>query len=113
MLQELISTNCVDANGKPAGGTSSGVGVDISWQDGPLGRGEDRKKPNGAFVEGVIGAALQRLEWYETACDGAFSCNENAMAISHLSQALEVLAIRTRRREEAGVEGTHAEEVEA
>lgn len=111
--QAIECEDRLDDNGKPAGGSVQGTGIDILWQAGPLGRGEKRVDPNGAFVEDVIASALHRLEWYETACDGAFCCNENVMAISHLKQALEVLDIRTRRREEAGIEGTHAEEANA
>jgi len=79
----------------------------ISWQNGPLGRGEARREPNGAFVETVISAALDRLEWYQQT---GFACEENATAISCLSSALSCLNQRTTRREAASIEGTHAEE---
>ena len=69
----------LDANGNPAGGRTAGVGIEIHWQDGPLGRGADRAEPNGAFVEGVIAAALDRLHFYQTASDGRFACRENAL----------------------------------
>jgi len=39
-----------DDKGRPAGGVSSGRGFAISWQNGPLGRGNERRDPNGAFV---------------------------------------------------------------
>ena len=57
--------NYDDAEGNPAGGRVEGTGLYISWQNGPLGRGEARKEPNGAFVETVIAAAIQRLEYYQ------------------------------------------------
>ena len=79
----------------------------IRWQDGPLGRGDDRVAPNGAFVETVIAAALQRLDFYQEAADGKFRCVENEIAARLLSEALSWLEARTRRRERQDVEGTH------
>ena len=49
-----MNEHWVDENGNPAGGITQGVGFTISWQNGPLGTGEERKEPNGAFVENVI-----------------------------------------------------------
>lgn len=103
MLQNFEAKNQLK-DGKPHGGTVKARGLEISWQKGPLGRGSDRKEPNGAFVETVIAAALQRIEWYQ---DGEFACSENASAIQNLKSALSVLEFRTTQREGAGVEGTH------
>lgn len=91
--------------GYPLGGTSYGTGFCISWQHGPLGRGDARVAANGAFVETIIAAARDRLEYYQTS---PFACSENALAISHLTQALEALQQRTAAREARQVEGTHA-----
>lgn len=99
--------NLRDDQGRPAGGSVSGVGISIVWQDGPLGRGAERKEPNGAFVETVIAAAKQRLEYYQEVSAGAFKCGENAVAITKLDEALLWLDKRTREREARGVEGTH------
>ena len=107
MLQD-IEQNHLTGGGLPAGGHTSGVGISINWQDGPLGRGEDRRPPNGAFVEGVISAALGRLQWYQEACDGRFACRENALAITKLEEALHWCQHRTAEREVREVEGTHA-----
>ena len=96
--------NRLDAQGNPAGGIVDGVGVHITWQDGPLGKGEERREPNGAFVETVIAAALQRIQFYQS---GRFACRENALAITKLEEALLWLDKRTRDREARGVEGTH------
>lgn len=101
-------SNNVDANGNPTGGQVSGIGLNIRWQDGPLGRGTDRKEPNGAFVETGIAAIKQRLEFYQEAAGGKFACEENAMAIAFLGDALNWLHKRTLAREERAVEGTHA-----
>lgn len=96
------SEHWLDANGRPAGGSTFGNGFAISWQNGPLGRGNDRRKPNGAFVEDVIAAVKDRIEFYQR---GEFACDENEAAIRHLESALEELESRTRARR--GVEGTH------
>ncbi len=95
-----------DENGNPAGGSTFGNGFAISWQNGPLGRGNDRKAPNGAFVEDIIKAAVDRLEYYQ---QSRFACLYNADAISYLNAALERLHDRTRDREKRDVEGTHGE----
>jgi hypothetical protein len=80
----------------------------IDWQDGPLGTGPDRKEQTGAMVEDVIQAAIQRLEFYQTANNRKFACRENALAITKLEEALHWLDARTRAREKRGVEGTNA-----
>ena len=95
-----------DADGNPAGGTTTGTGIEIRWQDGPLGRGTDRKEPNGAFVEDVIEAAIGRLRFYQ---QSRFRCRENDAALRSLEAAKYQLEARTRRREEREVEGTHQE----
>lgn len=105
MIQPITQEHRVDAVGRPAGGTTTATGLRIEWQNGPLGRGADRKEPNGAFVETVIKAARDRLLHYQGT---QFACAENALAIDHLEVALATLAGRTARRESAGMEGTHA-----
>jgi hypothetical protein len=107
MRQGLFVHDDVDENGNPTGGTVVGVGVTISWQRGPLGRGAHRQPPNGAFVEDVIDAARQRLMFYQAAIEGRFACTENAEAIQLLEAALRVLDARTKAREAREVEGTH------
>lgn len=102
--QELFSQHWLDSGRKPAGGVSSSRGLAISWQNGPLGRGDNRKEPNGAFVETVIRAALDRLEFYQC---GNFTCENNEIAIRDLQHALGSLSDRTKDREARGVEGTH------
>jgi hypothetical protein len=78
----------------------------LSWQHGPLGRGETRQEPNGCFVETVIAAVIGRLEFYQAS---PFTCEANADAIVYLQHAAEVLEARTRDREARQVEGTHAQ----
>ena len=104
MEQEIHETHTTDVDGNPAGGLTTGIGIQIDWQDGPLGRGEDRKLPNGAFVEGVIQAAIGRLKFYQAS---QFKCEENEEAIGYLEAALSALDRRTADREDREVEGTH------
>lgn len=56
MKQQITETHTTDENGNPTGGETTGTGIAIRWQSGPLGRDEHRQAPNGAFVEGVIQA---------------------------------------------------------
>lgn len=106
MLDNFDADNYLDENGNPAGGYVEGVGLQIEWQNGPLGAPDDpeRQDPNGAFVETVIAAAKQRIEFYN---EGKFRCRENSLAITKLEEALHWLNARTNRRVAAGVEGTH------
>lgn len=107
MRQRITAHHELDADGNPAGGTTEGAGLYIRWQDGPLGRGTDRIEPNGAFVEGVVAAAIDRLAFYQLASNRWFACEENAGAIQHLEAALAVLDAGTIDRERRQVEGTH------
>lgn len=104
MLAKYESENRTDDDMNPTGGSVRGTGLVIDWQDGPLGRGENRKEPNGAFVETVIDAARQRIEFYQAS---KFKCRENAIAITKLEEALLWLGRRTADRERRGVEGEH------
>jgi len=100
----FVSNHWNDENGNPAGGTTSGRGFTIGWQNGPLGRGADRKEPNGAFVEDVIAACADRIRYYQ---DSGFACDRNAEALNHLEAVLDDLRARTADRENRNVEGTH------
>ena len=104
MKQGHFQEHWSDEQGRPAGGVSSGRGFAISWQNGPLGRGNERREPNGAFVEDVIQAVIGRIEFYE---ESEFACDTNKEALAGLRQAAEALDRRTRDREARGVEGEH------
>lgn len=118
MKQFITEDHYVDEEGNPAGGETNGTGIRIDWQDGPIRRIEEvadpdsvggtrfrlTDEPNGAFVEGVIQAALGRLTYYQST---PFSCRENALAITKLEEALHWLEHRTDDRRDRGVEGTH------
>lgn len=105
MKQKIVGDHENDSDGNPAGGMTVGTGIVINWQKGPLGRDGERQEPNGAFVEGVIAAALDRLEYYQAS---KFKCRENALAITKLEEALHWCQHRTAKREERAVEGTHS-----
>lgn len=104
MMTKIKSEHWLDENGNPAGGCTFGDGFAISWQNGPLGRGNDRKEPNGAFVENIINAAIDRIEFYQ---NSKFACESNANTIRFLEQALTSQQSRTANREARDVEGTH------
>lgn len=114
----LVAENKVDENANPTGGDvrldldTSGDGKSdfpvllVKWQDGPRGQeGTDELLPaNGAFVEDVIWAALQRLEFFN---DGKYRDRANSMAVTHLEQALQALKDRQLERSHRNVEGKH------
>lgn len=104
MQQPFEFHNYVDGDGNPAGGDASATGISITWQNGPLGRGEERKEPNGAFVETVLAIAAERLKFYQ---NSRFACTENEQALQKVEAAIASLKNRTARREQAGVEGEH------
>ena len=106
MRQEFIAENKNDENNNPAGGYVVGKGLEIKWQNGPLAVNGERLEPSGAFVETVIAAAKQRIEYYN---ESRFKCRENSMAITKLDEALHWLNHRTADRESRGVEGSHSE----
>jgi hypothetical protein len=105
MKQGYIANNRSNESGAPTGGSVVGTGFTIVWQDGPLGRDGDRVQPNGAFIEDVIGACSERLEYFQ---NSRFACPENEKAVMHLHAALTALEDRTRNREVRKVEGTHS-----
>lgn len=105
MQAPFFAEHWIDENANPEGGTSWGNGFCISWQHGPLGEYDTpgRKMPNGAFVETVTAAVVDRIKFYQQ----YFPCQENAEALDYLAHALEALNRRTNRRIKEGVEGTH------
>jgi hypothetical protein len=117
----IEALNSFDSDGNPTGGnvylkvTKNGdtehPAMVINWQDGP--RGTDMQNadgtpvladPNGAFVEDVIWAAIQRLEFFN---ESKYRCRENSLAITKLEEALFILKDRQLSRSERNVEGKH------
>lgn len=106
MQDKYFSQHWSDANGNPAGGVSSGKGVCISWQNGPLAVDGTRREPNGAFVETVLAMVADRIEFYERS---RFASDYNKEALHFIRTAMKALNARTADREARGVEGTHKE----
>lgn len=111
----LKASNRLDSNENPTGGAVELFEqtdnpqkqlIGILWQDGPRGQGEGKPlaEPNGAFVEDVLWAALQRLEFFQ---DSKYRDRANAMAITHIEQALQALKDRQLERSHRNVEGKH------
>lgn len=92
--------NEVPEGGNPTGGQTIMANSIINWQDGILVDGVK----NGAFVEDVITAAIERLGYFQ---DSKFECQENADAIASLQEALSALESRTKARVDQGVENTY------
>jgi hypothetical protein len=118
MIQRFIAENHLTEDGNPDGGfvdmmtpavepdgsrEAQWAALWIRWQKGPLVIDGVRQEPNGCFVETVIEAALQRMEFYQ---DTKFACAENQEIIDHLRKAIAWCQERTARREARQVEGT-------
>lgn len=84
----------------PDGGQSCGIGFVIAWQRGSL----DKVGRNGAFLLEVLWACANRLADYQA---GPYRCEENQAALKSLTDAIDVLEARLRRRAEEGSLGTH------
>jgi len=112
----LKANNKLDENNNPTGGdvslhvTKQGdpeyPALIVNWQDGPRGTVEDGtlSDPNGAFIEDVLWAALQRLEFFN---EGKYRDRANSLAITHIEQALQALKDRQLERLFRNVEGKH------
>jgi len=105
-----------DQNGNPTGGFTKMVAaveaddgksselvevISIQWQDGVIPPGGVQ---NGAFVEDVLEAARQRIQFFN---ESKFRCRENSLAITKIEEALQWLDWRTRARLHEGVENTY------
>lgn len=73
--------------------------IDIKFQVGPL----QEVGVNGCSIEDVIDVCVERLRGFQA---GPFACPENAEAIQDLVAAKDWLLLRTKKRQEQGVEGT-------
>ena len=99
----VYGKNNTDANGNPSGGRAEGMGIDITWQDGPVNR-DNNEVPNGAFVEDVLLVCIQRLEFYQ---ESKFACDSNLDALHFVHEAIRRLMERRDDRRKRGVEGKH------
>ena len=100
---ELEFTNETDQHGNPAGGRVNGCGFHIYWQNGPVNQ-EQGEGPDGAFIEDVLEAVINRLTFYQ---EGNFACKENVNTLAALLEARESMDARRKDRATRGVLGQH------
>lgn len=84
--------------------TSDGGGAvvaTINFQNGPI----KETGINGCHNEDLIAIVIDRLQAFQSS---AYSCRENALALTKLEESLHWLKHRTAARQARGVEGTHA-----
>ena len=79
---------------------SSTEGAWILFQNGPI---ED-VGVNGVTHEALLAVLIDRLRSFQA---GPFNCRANAIALTHMEEALMWLQKRTVERIRRGVEGTH------
>ncbi len=108
-LNEVLAIEVLDDPG-PGGANhayaitptvGNALGVRIDFQNGPLG---ETVYPNGLSNESLLAVVIDRLQGFQ---GGAFKCRENAIALTHLEDAMHWLQHRTRERMARGVEGTN------
>ena len=84
----------------------------LEFQNGPIASPADM---NGASGEAYLAILIDRMRGFQFARDeagnftkapGQYACRENAIALTHLEEALMWLQKRTRDRMARGVEGT-------
>lgn len=80
---------------------SGGCKTKISFQNGPI----KEAGVNGISGEALIAIVIDRLRSFQ---EGDYACRDNAIALTHLEDALMRLQKRTRDRLARGVEGTNA-----
>jgi hypothetical protein len=73
----------------------------IQFQNGPI----TEAGVNGISNEALLAIVQDRLEGFQS---GQYSCRENAIALTHVQDAMHWLQHRTRERLARGVEGTSA-----
>ncbi len=72
----------------------------ICFQNGPI----QEVGVNGISIEALLAVVRDRLEGFQS---GPFKCEENQVALAHAMAAMDALHLRTRKRLDRGVEGTH------
>jgi hypothetical protein len=74
--------------------------VTIEFQNGPIAEAGS----NGFTNEALLAVVIDRMRGFQS---GQFACRDNAIALTHLEDALMRLQKRTRDRLARGVEGTN------
>ena len=72
----------------------------VSFQNGPI----KEFGVNGITGEALLAIQIDRLRGFQ---NGPYKCRENAIALTHIEEALMWLQRRTVERIKRGVEGTH------
>lgn len=80
---------------------SKRVGCKVQFQNGPIAEAG----VNGISGEALLAVVEDRLKCFQA---GPYACRENALALTHLQEAMHWLHHRTRERVQRGVEGTSA-----
>jgi hypothetical protein len=75
---------------------------DIHFQEGPIAEAG----LNGISNEALLAVVEDRLKCFQA---GPYACRENALALTHVQDAMHWLHHRTRERVQRGVEGTSAQ----
>ena len=83
----------VERHGQPAEHAT------ILFQNGPI----NEVGLNGVTHEALLAIVIDRLRSFQA---GQYSCRDNAVALTHIEEALMWLQRRTRERIKRGVEGT-------
>ncbi len=73
----------------------------ILFQNGPI----KEVGVNGVTHEALLAILIDRMRGFQA---GQYACRDNAVALTHLEEALMWLQRRTRERIKRGVEGTHS-----
>lgn len=87
--------------GLPLGENTPMTNVPLSFQNGAIAE----VGVNGITNEALVAVLIDRMRGFQA---GKYSCRENALALTHLEDALHWLQHRTRQRQLRGVEGTMA-----
>lgn len=73
----------------------------VHFQNGPIAEAG----VNGISQEALLAVVEDRLKCFQA---GPYACRENALALTHIQEAMHWLHHRTRERMQRGVEGTSA-----
>lgn len=76
------------------------VQCEIDFQNGPIAEAG----VNGISGEALLAVVEDRLKSFQA---GPYACRENALALTHIQDAMHWLHHRTHERMQRGVEGTH------
>ncbi len=90
-----------DTASNPSAAKASHSRLTVLFQNGPI----QEVGVNGITGEALLAIQIDRLRSFQA---GTFSCRENAIALTHIEEALMWLQRRTVSRMKRGVEGTHA-----